>query len=201
MGLKPADKSVETGNRVSAETNAKEMAALDFDFDTIIPQAVEKKTEHPPVMMDLGLDDLKFDAPVSLKERSVAQAAVKPADEDTLALDFDFNMDKEPTAAPANGKTRMQEPVMPELDLSGINLNMDDARSLRANSDTLALEDSTTLVGDSSVWEEATTKLDLARAYLEMGDKEGAREILQEVVGEGGPEQQAEANKMLVALT
>ena len=201
MGLKPADKSVETGNRVSAEANAKEMAVLDFDFDTIIPQAVEKKTEHPPVMMDLGLDDLKFDAPVSLKERSVAQAAVKPADEDTLALDFDFNMDKEPTAAPANGKTRMQEPVMPELDLSGINLNMDDARSLRANSDTLSLEDSTTLVGDSSVWEEATTKLDLARAYLEMGDKEGAREILQEVVGEGGPEQQAEANKMLVALT
>jgi pilus assembly protein FimV len=34
-------------------------------------------------------------------------------------------------------------------------------------------------------WEEVNTKLDLARAYEEMGDLEGARELLQEVVGEG----------------
>lgn len=202
MGLTSAEKPSGTGSRPSPETNTKEVAALDFDFDTIIPQAVEKKTEQPPVMTDLGLDNLNFDAPsASVTERVAGQAAVKPVEEDTLALDFDFNMDQAPSAAPANGKIRTQEPVMPELDLSGINLNMDDARSPKADSDTLSLEDSTTLVGDSSVWEEATTKLDLARAYLEMGDKDGAREILQEVVGEGGPEQQAEANKMLVALT
>jgi len=64
-----------------------------------------------------------------------------------------------------------------------------------------SLEDATTLVGDSTVWEEASTKLDLARAYLEMGDKEGAREILQEVVAEGGPDQQSEANKLLATLS
>lgn len=34
-------------------------------------------------------------------------------------------------------------------------------------------------------WEEASTKLDLAKAYEEMGDLEGARELLQEVVGDG----------------
>ncbi|UCV23895.1 FimV/HubP family polar landmark protein [Ferribacterium limneticum] len=34
-------------------------------------------------------------------------------------------------------------------------------------------------------WEEVNTKLDLAKAYEEMGDLEGARELLQEVVGEG----------------
>jgi pilus assembly protein FimV len=36
-----------------------------------------------------------------------------------------------------------------------------------------------------SQWEEVNTKLDLAKAYEEMGDLEGARELLQEVVGEG----------------
>ena len=36
-----------------------------------------------------------------------------------------------------------------------------------------------------ALWEEANTKLDLAKAYEEMGDLEGARELLQEVVGEG----------------
>jgi pilus assembly protein FimV len=45
--------------------------------------------------------------------------------------------------------------------------------------------------------EEVNTKLDLARAYLEMGDREGAREILQEVLGEGADDQKAEASKLI----
>lgn len=49
----------------------------------------------------------------------------------------------------------------------------------------------------SNLWEEVNTKLDLARAYLEMGDKEGAREILQEVMGEGDVNQKGEAEKLL----
>lgn len=44
-------------------------------------------------------------------------------------------------------------------------------------------------------WEEVNTKLDLAKAYEEMGDLEGARELLQEVIGEGASDlvEQAEA--------
>jgi pilus assembly protein FimV len=48
--------------------------------------------------------------------------------------------------------------------------------------------------------EEAETKLELARAYEEMGDKEGARELLQEVVREGTAEQQSLASDMLTRL-
>jgi pilus assembly protein FimV len=40
-------------------------------------------------------------------------------------------------------------------------------------------------------------QLDLARAYISMGDKEAARVILEEVVANGSGEQQAEARKML----
>jgi pilus assembly protein FimV len=43
-------------------------------------------------------------------------------------------------------------------------------------------------------------QLDLARAYISMGDKEAARVILEEVVGNGSEEQQAEAKKMLELL-
>ena len=42
-------------------------------------------------------------------------------------------------------------------------------------------------------WHDAATKLDLAKAYQEMGDDEGAREILQEVLHEGDDQQKAEA--------
>ena len=42
-----------------------------------------------------------------------------------------------------------------------------------------------------------STKLDLARAYLDMGDEDGARQILEEVAAEGSEELQAEANALL----
>ena len=44
-------------------------------------------------------------------------------------------------------------------------------------------------------------QLDLARAYISMGDKEAARVILEEVVNNGSDEQQAEARKMLDVLS
>jgi pilus assembly protein FimV len=50
---------------------------------------------------------------------------------------------------------------------------------------------------DSGLWDEIATKLDLARAYIEMGDKESAKGILEEVVGEGNEEQRAEAGELL----
>jgi len=47
---------------------------------------------------------------------------------------------------------------------------------------------------------EVGTKLDLARAYLDMGDPDGARAILQEVLQEGGAAQQEEAKRLLGTL-
>ncbi len=52
------------------------------------------------------------------------------------------------------------------------------------------------LVGEDAV----RTKLDLARAYLDMGDAEGARSMLQEVLGEGSSHQQEEARRMLAEV-
>ncbi len=43
----------------------------------------------------------------------------------------------------------------------------------------------------------SSTKLELARAYLDMGDVEGARGMLEEVVSEGNPGQRAEAKRLL----
>ncbi len=45
--------------------------------------------------------------------------------------------------------------------------------------------------------DEIATKLDLARAYIDMGDGDGAREILEEVMQEGSPEQREEASALL----
>ncbi len=48
--------------------------------------------------------------------------------------------------------------------------------------------------------DEISTKLDLARAYIDMGDPEGARNILSEVIEEGNDDQKNEANGILEKL-
>ena len=50
-------------------------------------------------------------------------------------------------------------------------------------------------------WQEVATKLDLAKAYQEMGDKDGAHELLNEVLKEGDTAQQQQAQTMLTALS
>ena len=48
--------------------------------------------------------------------------------------------------------------------------------------------------------DEVSTKLDLARAYLDMGDREGTRGILEEVLVDGDDEQKQEANDLMAKL-
>ena len=55
-------------------------------------------------------------------------------------------------------------------------------------------------LGDMVDGDEIATKLDLARAYVDMGDEEGARDILDEVLQEGSDGQKQEASVLLNAL-
>jgi len=53
---------------------------------------------------------------------------------------------------------------------------------------------------ESATMSEVGTKLDLARAYVDMGDPEGARSILEEVLKEGSAVQRKEAERLLAGL-
>ncbi|TMG95200.1 MAG: LysM peptidoglycan-binding domain-containing protein, partial [Betaproteobacteria bacterium] len=77
------------------------------------------------------------------------------------------------------------------IELDKLDLAFDPKRS--------TFEDPTPSVLDGQ-WHDAATKLDLAKAYQEMGDVEGAREILQEVLHEGDDEQKAEAQALITKL-
>ena len=54
---------------------------------------------------------------------------------------------------------------------------------------------------DPQTMTEVGTKLDLARAYIDMGDPEGARSILEEVLDEGDPSQRREAQSLIDVLS
>ena len=84
-------------------------------------------------------------------------------------------------------------PAIPEIDLSGISLDL--------GGETTTTGGATgTGSGKDDHWYDVQTKFDLAKAYQEMGDKEGAREILQEVIAEGDSDQQAAAQRVLESL-
>ena len=69
------------------------------------------------------------------------------------------------------------------------------ASTQRLASDELALPDL-----EPVTMSEVGTKLDLARAYMDMGDPDGARNILEEVLNEGSVAQKQEAQRLMESL-
>ncbi|MEO6352558.1 MAG: FimV/HubP family polar landmark protein [Burkholderiaceae bacterium] len=84
-----------------------------------------------------------------------------------------------------------------EFDLSGIDLDFNPAESGRAELD----QSDQTLPSDAGFGNmEMSTKLDLAVAYQEIGDKDGARELLDEVMQDGSVAQMEKAKVMLAEM-
>ena len=99
-----------------------------------------------------------------------------------------MDLDGDPTVAP-----RSAAPSIPDIKLGDISLDLGDA----PKTDVAAPVDGGT---KDDHWYDVQTKFDLAKAYQEMGDKDGAREILQEVITEGDAAQQGEAKQLLDSL-
>lgn len=85
---------------------------------------------------------------------------------------------------------------MPAIDVSALDVSSDAAGEDLESSvtDSVSVDDEFDFLADA---DEVATKLDLARAYIDMGDTEGARDILDEVVQEGNEEQKLEAGSLI----
>jgi pilus assembly protein FimV len=107
-------------------------------------------------------------------------------------LDFNFNeADGEPQHRVTNGSG---SPV--DLDVGTATVpDTGFTATQKLSSEDLALPDL-----EPVTMSEVGTKLDLARAYMDMGDPEGARNILEEVLTEGSVAQKQEAQRLLESL-
>ena len=177
------------------EAAAVETSALDFDLDLGGPAAeatpaaagldidlgpgAEEPTAAPAG--DLGID-FALDASPPPAAAPALEAPAAPAST-SGGLDFDFDIGAPAAAAPA-------EPAAPALDLGGISLELGEPAAAEATAVEAPAEDNP----------EVATKLELAQAYEEMGDKDGARELLQEVLKEGSAAQQETASARLAQL-
>lgn len=82
-----------------------------------------------------------------------------------------------------------------ELTLADIDLNLEDSDAALEDK-----KDETDTANKGEQWQEVETKLDLAKAYQEMDDKEGAKEMLEEVIRDGDAKQKKAARKLMKSL-
>jgi pilus assembly protein FimV len=130
---------------------------------------------------------LELPAETAAATSEITLGSTEAPAEAASGLDFDFNIDLGEANPPAEAPASTAE-QQPDIDLSGISLEVDEGVPVAEG----ALS--------SSESSDVDTKLDLVTAYVDMGDKDGARELLQEVLKEGGPGQREKAQKLMASL-
>ncbi|MEO5861085.1 MAG: FimV/HubP family polar landmark protein [Burkholderiales bacterium] len=183
---------------VSAAKPLPDARMLDFDLGEaggatsgdVASGAGKPSTSVDPFVLDFDLEE-----PSATPANRQTAPSLAPAASGEFVMDFDLG------DAPALDKTpdppESPESAHPDLELgSGVDLPPLDLSHIDLNLGALDSADADAEAQTGGNWQSAETKLDLARAYLEIGDKVGAVEILQEVIIEGSAEQQEEAKKL-----
>ena len=163
-------------------------ATMDFDLDlgfnddadkTVVANPNKTAAASSALDFDLGFDDLPAVAPVAAKAAPTASSF----DFDLSALNIDLPSDTEKTQRIAKPEAAAMAPKPAADSFAGMSLDL--GSSAPASAENAGA---------------AATKIELAKAYVEIGDKDGAKEILNEVIREGNPSQQAEAKKIIAGM-
>ena len=179
---------------VSAAAMASEVdLAFDEPMDAPAPAPAPKNSRPAePAPLEFNLDELQLPEPA-------AEPTAPASADNTLQFDLsDFKLD-----VPASVSSKPSE----DIKLEDIKLDQFDlgeskttaaAASVESGMDLSAALD--TPIEEMPTGDESATKLDLARAYLDMGDSDMAKGLLEEVVGQGNAQQKTEAKELLSKL-
>lgn len=202
---------------VFGEEQATEEAPLDIaeEFGKQAPAAVDEAAPDAKSALEPFDDALDFTAEFEIGSLADDEAALGAAG------DLDFELPGE-GAAPAGDlpETVAEEAVAPVGEEPALDVEGDLDFELPEEGATLAAEEPaldvpvedealTSLglgeeleaVGEGFGDEMVANKLELARAYIDMEDWEGAREILAEVIDEGSEAQQQQAQELLASCS
>lgn len=191
MDASPAAPVAEPAQEQAVEL--AEQSLGDFDFDLDSPSSTQTVVNPLPE----SLSSEFFDGPSAVPDIEIdnPQLAATVIGPDADSLEFDVKL---------TDSVFLGQPMMPpDFDIGSINLDLA-AEPSSQEAEQAAVEASPVAepVADEEFakdahWEQVNTKLDLAKAYEEMGDLEGARELLQEVVGEGSADLVEQAHAIL----
>ncbi|NOQ90152.1 MAG: hypothetical protein GQ549_04320, partial [Gammaproteobacteria bacterium] len=173
----------------------------EIEFDIGDAGAVEEAVvEEDEFSLDIDASELDIDIQEETADVASAEDEVHELDAGD-GIDLDFGLDETPADAPEEASDTDEEEISLDLaeDAAAMDIDLGSDDTASSASDDLGDDDDFDLSSLDDV-DEISTKLDLARAYLDMGDSEGTREILEEVLKEGSEEQKQEANDLMAKL-
>ncbi|MFD2641020.1 FimV/HubP family polar landmark protein [Pseudomonas japonica] len=161
------------------------------DFDLSVPDEAPSVTTENRPPLDIEAELAAFDNDLGLE-----------ADLPDLELpdDFDLSLPGEDDAASKHFAAELDN-VNAELDKLSASLETPSLEPHFTAEDAASLAPEDEEFDYLSGTDEVATKLDLARAYIDMGDHDGARDILDEVYKEGDQDQRREANELRSKLS
>lgn len=165
-------------------------APLDFDFSPEPPPAPETTAEAATDTMPPDIETI--DHGLASPEHDLETVAGEPA-----APDMDFTLEDRTTELPPT-RSATPEPA------AGLEFDLELEAAAMAETDTTTIHESEAegeeALSPFDTADEVGTKLDLARAYLDMGDEEGATSIIAEILQEGNDAQKAEARELMTHI-
>ena len=208
---------------VSGETDTREQPTLRDDDDALLSATGVTKVlheddfaaSHTAVLEDDDATQLApgfGDATSTLTGTEVLEGRLEDDESGNTSLvkalrggkDRGVDLDLADLTAALHGADTVEQPRSSSFsnDVFG---GGDTPLDLDIGSDNLPADDDPTgteeAALDPQTMTEVGTKLDLARAYIDMGDPEGARSILEEVLDEGDSTQRREAQGLIDALS
>ncbi|WP_050468940.1 FimV/HubP family polar landmark protein [Herbaspirillum chlorophenolicum] len=161
-------------------------------------------TPEEPAAPEPEEQGMEFDLS-DFKGAEIQPSAAMPAVDLGKGIDFDLDLengakpdDNEPILPASASASSLLDSgdAKPAMSLADLDLDLPAESPVAPSASANLLEEDE----ESAFEAEMTTKLDLAAAYQEIGDKEGARELLEEVTRGGNDAQVARAKDMLSKL-
>lgn len=189
---------MESASAESVHQNKFEMKNIGNDF--LSTAAVERLQDSNVSGMSVTKGEPKSDRGFIMKlETEQTDKEISSTEERGVAFSIDFpdeikqSFESVALLDEEESLSTQDDNRLTRFNLADIKLDLDDELEKTSNDADHAKDSST-------AWNEVAVKIDLAKAYLEMDDKEGAREMLEEIMKEGDEEQQTTARTMLEDL-
>ncbi len=193
---------------VEHETDSFDLDSLELNLAELEGNTEEPDEPGEEENIDFNLDGIDLD--LDLGDTSETEAEATDSEESSIdtsglevieELDLNLDLESEDNSASEDSATSevpIQDETLEFADLGDLTLDDQEEESSVDEAGTSPDEESAEMpAGANETWDEAGTKLDLAKAYVEMDDKKSAKSILEEVVKEGTDSQKNEARDLM----
>lgn len=174
----PQDDKPAEPEEAPAESESADEPDLDLD-DVDMNDLDLSSLDEEMSGLDVDLDDEEDKPSAPAQEEELSLSSEEPEESVSADVDEDQMFEEALSGLETEETPEADEALAASTDEQGSGEDMDAELDFLADTD------------------EAATKLDLARAYIDMGDADGARDILEEVRQEGNEQQQQEAAELL----